>query len=90
MKKDIHPEYFPNAKISCACGWGAEVGSTLPAIQVEICSHCHPLFTGKQKIVDTAGRIEKYTSRLKRKDELAKTIKPKKRVIKTARRKKEE
>ncbi len=59
MKKDIHPEY-KQAKIKCACGFEMEVGSTKPDIRVEICSQCHPFFTGKQKLVDTAGRIERF------------------------------
>ncbi|MBW1791523.1 MAG: 50S ribosomal protein L31 [Deltaproteobacteria bacterium] len=59
MKKDIHPEYHRiNAK--CACGNEVEVGSVNEEISVEICSACHPFFTGKQKLVDTAGRVEKF------------------------------
>lgn len=63
MKKDIHPKYGP-AKITCACGTEFEVGSTKPAIQVEICSACHPFYTGTQKLVDTAGRVDKYQERM--------------------------
>jgi large subunit ribosomal protein L31 len=59
MKKDIHPKY-EETKIRCACGNVIETGSTRDAIAVEICSHCHPFFTGKQKLVDTAGRIERF------------------------------
>ncbi|MDY7035006.1 MAG: 50S ribosomal protein L31 [Thermodesulfobacteriota bacterium] len=59
MKKDIHPEYF-NAKIHCACGNEFEAGSTQKEIKVEICSKCHPFFTGKQKLVDSAGRVERF------------------------------
>ncbi len=59
MKKDIHPEYA-NTTIRCACGSEIEVGSTKSNISVEICSKCHPFFTGKQKLVDTAGRIERF------------------------------
>ena len=59
MKKDVHPEYYQTA-ISCACGSVLEVGSTKKDIRVEICSKCHPFFTGKQKLVDTAGRIERF------------------------------
>ena len=57
MKKDIHPNYKQTV-ITCACGSTVEVGSTKSDIRVEICSQCHPFFTGKQKLVDTAGRIE--------------------------------
>ncbi len=59
MKKNIHPEYF-GTSIKCACGTELEVGSTKKDIKVEICSKCHPFFTGKQKLVDTAGRIERF------------------------------
>ena len=63
MKKDIHPEYFEKAKISCACGQVYEIGSTSPTLEVEICAACHPFFTGKQKILDTARRVEKLQER---------------------------
>jgi large subunit ribosomal protein L31 len=59
MKKDIHPKYGP-AVIRCACGNVIETKSTKPEIAVDICSACHPLFTGRQKLVDTAGRIDKF------------------------------
>jgi large subunit ribosomal protein L31 len=60
MKKEIHPKYYPNAKIKCICGNTYVVGSTKPEINVEICSKCHPFYTGKDKIIDTAGRVERY------------------------------
>ncbi len=59
MKKDIHPEY-KESKVTCVCGNVFETRSTRGDIKVEICSQCHPFFTGKQKIMDTAGRIEKF------------------------------
>ena len=59
MKAKIHPDY-KDTTISCACGNVIEVGSTKADIRVEICSKCHPFFTGKQKLVDTAGRIERF------------------------------
>jgi large subunit ribosomal protein L31 len=59
MKKDIHPNFKPT-QIRCACGNVIEAGSTKQNITVEICSNCHPFFTGKQKLVDTAGRIERF------------------------------
>ncbi|HER24300.1 MAG TPA: 50S ribosomal protein L31 [Candidatus Atribacteria bacterium] len=59
MKKDIHPKY-EKAIISCACGNSFETGSTKKIMKVEICSACHPFFTGKQKIIDTAGRVERF------------------------------
>jgi large subunit ribosomal protein L31 len=69
MKKDIHPKYYPKAKVICACGNTFEVGSTSPEIHVEICSACHPFYTGTQKLVDTAGRVERYQERLKKTQE---------------------
>jgi large subunit ribosomal protein L31 len=59
MKKDIHPKY-EKCTVSCACGHTFETRSTVPEIKVEICSQCHPFYTGKQKFVDSAGRIEKF------------------------------
>lgn len=62
MKNGIHPEYH-TIKAVCACGNEVEVGSIMKEMRVEICSQCHPFFTGKQKLVDTAGRIEKFKQR---------------------------
>ncbi|MEA1971201.1 MAG: 50S ribosomal protein L31 [Thermodesulfobacteriota bacterium] len=62
MKKDIHPEYKKSI-VTCVCGNVIETRSTKGDIKVEICSQCHPFFTGKQKIMDTAGRIEKFNRR---------------------------
>ena len=62
MKKDLHPDY-ELTKITCACGNVIETRSTFKNINVEICSACHPFFTGKQKLVDTAGRIERFNKR---------------------------
>ena len=64
MKKGIHPEY-KTAKVTCACGNTFETRSTVGDINVEICSNCHPFFTGKQKLIDTAGRVEKYMKKYK-------------------------
>ena len=63
MKKDIHPIYNLNAKATCACGAVFEVGSTMPSITMEICSQCHPFYTGNEKVVDTAGRVERFNKR---------------------------
>jgi len=65
MKTGIHPEYFETT-IKCACGTELEAGSTKSDIRVEICSKCHPFFTGKQKLVDTAGRIERFRRKYKK------------------------
>ena len=62
MKKDLHPDY-ELTKITCACGNVIETRSTVKNIDIEICSACHPFFTGKQKLVDTAGRIERFNKR---------------------------
>jgi large subunit ribosomal protein L31 len=66
MKKDLHPEYYPAAQIKCACGNVITVGSTMPEIQTELCSNCHPFYTGKQKLVDTGGRVERFQRRLEK------------------------
>ena len=66
MKQGIHPEY-KQTTIRCACGETIEIGSTKENIQVEICSKCHPFYTGKQKLVDTGGRVEKFNKRFNRK-----------------------
>jgi len=63
MKKDIHPKYHEKAKVSCSCGNEFEVSSTMPEIKVEICGNCHPFFTGTEKMIDTAGRVEKFKAR---------------------------
>jgi len=62
MKDNIHPNY-QKAKVTCSCGNTFEVGSTVSEINVEICSACHPFFTGKEKLVDTAGRVDKFRAR---------------------------
>lgn len=63
MKKDIHPKYDIKTKATCACGAVFEVGSTMPSIAMEICSKCHPFYTGNEKIMDTAGRVERFNKR---------------------------
>ena len=62
MKSDIHPHYGP-ATVSCSCGNTFTVGSTKSELYVELCSECHPFFTGKQKLVDTGGRVERFQRR---------------------------
>lgn len=62
-KTDLHPKYFADAKITCACGNHFVVGATKPEINVEICSKCHPVYTGEEKLLDVAGRVEKFKSR---------------------------
>lgn len=65
MKADIHPMYHEKVRVSCACGNKFETGSTEKEIQVEVCSNCHPFYTGKQKLVDTTGRVDKFQQRMK-------------------------
>ncbi|OHA42576.1 MAG: 50S ribosomal protein L31 [Candidatus Taylorbacteria bacterium RIFCSPLOWO2_12_FULL_47_20] len=68
MKKEIHPKYFPNSHATCACGAKHVVGSTMEKIGVEICSSCHPFYTGADKLMDTAGRVEKFKQRRAKSD----------------------
>jgi large subunit ribosomal protein L31 len=64
MKADIHPTYYPKAKASCACGNSFTVGSTRESLNASICSNCHPFYTGKDKLVDTQGRVDRFKKRL--------------------------
>lgn len=64
MKADIHPTYYATAKVVCACGNTFTVGATKPEIHTEICAACHPFYTGEQRIVDTAGQVERFMRRL--------------------------
>jgi large subunit ribosomal protein L31 len=66
MKADIHPTYYPNAKITCACGKSWKGGTTRESIEVGICSACHPFYTGKEKILDTQGRVDKFKKRMEK------------------------
>lgn len=68
MKEKIHPKYYPEAKVICSCGNTFTVGSTKPVLKIELCSKCHPFFTGEQRIVDTAGQVERFKRRYKLKD----------------------
>jgi len=68
MKKEIHPAYIKEAKVTCACGNTFKVGSTVGEIHVEICSECHPFYTGKQKLVDSARRVEKFQEKMAKKE----------------------
>jgi large subunit ribosomal protein L31 len=70
MKSDIHPEYHPQAQVVCACGNTWTVGSTVPLIRTDICSACHPFFTGEQRIVDAGGQVERFMKKLERRDRI--------------------
>jgi large subunit ribosomal protein L31 len=66
MKQEIHPKYYPNATVICACGNTWTTGSTVELIRTDVCSACHPFFTGEQRIVDTAGQVDRYQKRMQR------------------------
>lgn len=69
MKQDVHPKYYNDAVVKCACGNTFTTGSTTPELKVDVCSQCHPFYTGKQKILDTGGRIEKFMKKYNMKNE---------------------
>ena len=66
MKEKIHPKYFTDANVTCSCGNTFTTGSTRQTLRVELCNKCHPFFTGEQKIIDTAGRVERFNKKYKR------------------------
>jgi large subunit ribosomal protein L31 len=70
MKKDIHPKYYKEATVICACGNTWTTGATQELVRTDVCSACHPFFTGEQRIVDTAGQVERFMRRLEKKVEL--------------------
>jgi len=71
MKQDLHPEWHPSATVVCACGNTWETGATVTEIRTDICSACHPFYTGEQRIVDTEGRVDKFLKRLRQRDVIA-------------------
>jgi large subunit ribosomal protein L31 len=68
MKDKIHPKYYDDAQVICSCGNTFTVGATRPTLKVELCSKCHPYYSGEQRIVDTAGQVERFKKRFKIKD----------------------
>ena len=66
MKDKIHPKYFTDASVTCSCGNSFTTGSTRQTLKVELCNKCHPFFTGEQKIIDTAGRVERFNKKYNR------------------------
>ena len=72
MKKDTHPTYYEKARAQCACGNTFTVGSTKELLEVEICSACHPFYTGKEKTLDAVGQVQKFRKRLAKKEGLKK------------------
>ena len=83
MQAKIHPTYYPDASVKCNCGATYTVGSTLAEIHVEVCSNCHPFYTGKQNLIDTAGRVDRFKARSQKAAELkeAAAAKPKKKAV---------
>jgi large subunit ribosomal protein L31 len=71
MKSDIHPKYYPEAVFTCSCGNTWVGGSTKPKVRTDVCSACHPFFTGEQRIVDTEGQVERFLRRLERAENMA-------------------
>lgn len=82
MKKEIHPKYYPDAQIICACGNVIKAGSTVKEMKVEICSACHPFYTGKKKILDATGRVERFKKLAGKADEKKSAAKAKKERVK--------
>jgi large subunit ribosomal protein L31 len=78
MKSNIHPQYFVDAKVVCACGATFTTGSTVKELHTEICSKCHPFFTGTQKLIDTTGTVDKFKKRAAQAAKIKATAKPKK------------
>jgi len=78
MKDNIHPQFNTNAVVTCACGMTFETGSTQKAMHTEICSNCHPFFTGKQKLLDAAGNVDKFKKRTATATQIKSVVKVKK------------
>lgn len=73
MKSNIHPKYFEKAQVICVCGAILETGSTKQEMHVEVCAHCHPFYTGKKKVMDTTGRVDRFKKLAEKSASLAKT-----------------
>jgi large subunit ribosomal protein L31 len=71
MKKDIHPKYFSEAKIICACGNVIGTGSVKEEMKIEVCSACHPFYTGKKRLVDSTGRVDRFKKRMEKSEQMA-------------------
>lgn len=71
MKNEIHPQWYPNARVTCSCGNTWTTGATVPEIKLDVCSQCHPFFTGEQRIVDTEGQVDRFYKRLQARDQFA-------------------
>jgi ribosomal protein L31 len=82
MKEKIHPKYYPEARVICACGNTWTTGATVPEIKVDVCSACHPFYTGEQRIVDTAGQVDRFMKRLERRADTIEQVKAQQDVLK--------
>ncbi len=69
MREGIHPAWYPQAKVICACGNTWNVGAAIPEIRTDVCYNCHPFFTGEQRIVDTEGQVDRFIKRLEKRQE---------------------
>ena len=74
MKKDIHPTYYPNATVVCACGNSWQTGSTVETIHTDVCSQCHPFYTGEQRIVDIEGQVDRFYKRLQAREDYLQVV----------------
>ncbi len=83
MKTDIQPKYYEKATITCSCGHVFTVGSTVEKMQVEVCSNCHPFYTGKKKLVDSAGQVDRFQKRMAMAEKLKKKQEKKKKAVQT-------
>jgi len=70
VKKEIHPTWYPEARVTCACGNSWVTGATVPEIRTDVCSACHPFYTGEQRIVDTEGQVDRFMRRLRARDDI--------------------
>ena len=77
-REGIHPPYYPDAQVTCACGTTYTIGSTVKELRTDICSACHPFYTGEQRIVDTAGQVDRFMRRLQAGSEIRTTAQPEK------------
>lgn len=90
MKAQIHPQWFPEAQVSCACGKRFTIGSTLPEIHVEVCSACHPFYTGQMRFVGGAGRLDRFVNRMQVAQAREQTLSKKERRLQKRKQKVEE
>jgi large subunit ribosomal protein L31 len=84
MKPKIHPKYYSDARVICACGNAFTVGATVAELKVDICSQCHPFYTGEQRIVDTAGQVDRFMKRLERTADTVEAIKAQQEALRRA------